>query len=77
MLKKSAPKRKVRASELGTRFWMFTAISTVFALGNSSDAFIFLKTAGLESSVAAVPLIYFMYNLVLCRACDAHGCVER
>jgi MFS family permease len=62
--KKSVPKRSVRASELGTRFWMFTAISTIFALGNSSDAFIFLKTAGLESSVATVPLIYFLYNLV-------------
>jgi MFS family permease len=63
-IEKSVPKRKIRASELGTRFWMFTAISTIFALGNSSDAFIFLKTAGLESSVAMVPLIYFLYNLV-------------
>ena len=60
------PKLKpaIKASQLGTRFWMFTTISTVFAVGNSSDAFIFLKTAGLESSVEAVPLIYFLYNLV-------------
>lgn len=57
-------KRKFRASELGTRFWMFTIICTIFALGNSSDAFIFLRTTELETSIAAVPLIYFAYNLV-------------
>ncbi len=58
------PKPTFKASELGTAFWMFTAVSTIFAIGNSSDAFIFLKTAGLESSIEAVPLIYFLYNLV-------------
>lgn len=62
--KKSIPKRSFRASELGSRFWMFTAISAIFALGNSSDAFIFLRTAELESSVLVVPLIYFLYNIV-------------
>ena len=62
--KKSVPKRSFRASELGSRFWMFTAISAIFALGNSSDAFIFLRTAELESSVLVVPLIYFLYNIV-------------
>jgi MFS family permease len=60
-----APARpRVPASALGTRFWMFTAITTVFALGNSSDAFIFLRTAGLEQSVLLVPVIYFLYNFV-------------
>jgi MFS family permease len=62
--KKAIAKPSFTAAQLGTRFWMFTAISTIFAIGNSSDAFIFLKTAGLESSVEAVPLIYFLYNLV-------------
>jgi MFS family permease len=57
-------KASVPARALGTRFWMFTAISAIFAIGNSSDAFIFLRTAGLESSILAVPLIYFAYNLV-------------
>ena len=49
---------------LGPRFWMFTAISTIFAVGNSSDAFIFLRTEGLERTLEAVPLIYFGYNVV-------------
>jgi MFS family permease len=62
--KEVIPRPTFKASQLGTPFWMFTAISTIFAIGNSSDAFIFLKTAGLESSIAAVPLIYFLYNLV-------------
>ncbi|MEO8287945.1 MAG: MFS transporter [Chloroflexota bacterium] len=62
--KEEAPRPSFKASQLGTRFWMFTVISTIFAIGNSSDAFIFLKTADLETSVVAVPLIYFLYNLV-------------
>jgi len=49
---------------LGAPFWRFTAIATLFALGNSSDAFLFLRTIGLESWLEAVPLIYCGYNLV-------------
>jgi MFS family permease len=49
---------------LGTRFWLFAAIATIFALGNSSDSFIFLRTEGLEQSLAAVPLLYFGFNLL-------------
>jgi MFS family permease len=49
---------------LGPRFWLFAAVASVFALGNSSDAFLFLRTEGLEASLAAVPLIYFVFNLV-------------
>ncbi|MEO5953032.1 MAG: MFS transporter [Chloroflexia bacterium] len=55
---------RIKASELGVRFWMFTAISTIFAIGNSSDSFIFLRTADLDSSVTVVPLLYFAYNMV-------------
>jgi MFS family permease len=61
---KAERKASVPARMLGTRFWMFTAISAIFAIGNSSDAFIFLRTAGLESSIFAVPLVYFAYNMV-------------
>jgi MFS family permease len=51
-------------SGLGPRFWLFAAIGTCFALGNSSDAFLFLRTEGLEASLAAVPLIYCAFNVV-------------
>jgi MFS family permease len=61
-----APAQATRpaAERLGTRFWLFVGIATVFALGNSSDAFIFLRTEGLEQSLAAVPLLYFAFNLL-------------
>lgn len=49
---------------LGAPFWMFTSASTLFAVGNSSDAFVFLRTEGLEGVLEAVPLVYFGYNLV-------------
>ena len=62
----AGPRRswRERMRGLGAPFWLFTAVATVFALGNSSDAFIFLRTEGLEQSVAAVPLVYFGYNVV-------------
>ncbi len=58
-----APSLLAGAGALGARFWLFVVISTVFALGNSSDAFIFLRTEGLEQSLTAVPLLYFAFNL--------------
>jgi MFS family permease len=61
---KTEEKVRVRASALGTRFWLFTIISTVFALGNSSDAFIFLRSASLEQSIILVPIMYFAYNFI-------------
>jgi MFS family permease len=61
----AAPRtRWTQIATLGPRFWMFTAISTLFAVGNSSDAFIFLRTEGLEHTLEAVPLVYFGYNVV-------------
>jgi MFS family permease len=57
----AAPAAKVG---FGARFWLFTALAVVFALGNSSDAFLFLRTEGLESSLIAVPLVYFAFNIV-------------
>ena len=55
---------QVASAPLGRRFWMFTATSVVFAFGNSSDAFIFLRTADLGDSLLLVPLVYFGFNVV-------------
>lgn len=60
----AAPDKGAAAERLGARFWLFTALAICFALGNSSDAFLFLRTEGLESSLAVVPLVYFAFNLV-------------
>jgi MFS family permease len=63
-----APAAKSSAAEagpLGRRFWFFAAIATLFALGNSSDAFLFLRSEQLvPQMLAAVPLMYFFYNIV-------------
>ncbi len=59
-----AATRRQALAALGRPFWIFTIIATIFALGNSSDAFIFLRTEGLADSLAAVPLVYFGFNLV-------------
>lgn len=58
---------RASARALRSRFWLFTAVATLFALANASDAFIFLRTAGLEyafSPLEAVPLLYCGYNVV-------------
>jgi MFS family permease len=57
----SRPMGATRA--LGAPFWLFTAVATCFALGNSSDAFLFLRTEGLEASLLAVPLLYCGFNV--------------
>lgn len=64
---REAPAREAQPAlkdGLGARFWLFATIATIFALGNSSDAFIFLRTEGLEQSLEAVPLLYFAFNLL-------------
>ena len=52
-------------ANLGVRFWMFTGIATLFALGNSADDFLFLRTAALEQSLFVVPLVFLAYNLAI------------
>ena len=49
---------------LGHRFWVFTAIWTLFSLGNSSDAFIFLRSLDLDATLVRVPLYYAGLNAI-------------
>lgn len=58
----AAPERAWQG--LGSRFWLFLVIATIFALGNSSDAFLFLRTEGLDASLLAVPMVYFGFNVI-------------
>jgi len=44
-------------------FLMFLVAAVVFALGNSSNAFLLLKAREVGLSVAMVPLIWIVYNL--------------
>jgi MFS family permease len=49
---------------LGRPFLIFTAISAIFALGNSSDALLVLRTQDLGTKDSLIPLMYFVFNVV-------------
>lgn len=51
-------------STLDRRLRGFILISTVFALGNSSDAFLILRSQSLGMAPMLIPLAYFTFNLV-------------
>jgi len=46
------------------RFWRYLALATLFALGNSSDAFLVAKASEVGFAPAAVPLLWFGHHLV-------------
>ena len=50
--------------ELGAGFYVFLAVSLLFALGNSSDAFLLLRGKDLGLSNTEVVLSYVLFNLV-------------
>jgi len=54
----------VRISELGRPFFIFLAVSLVFALGNSSDAFLILRSKDLGLSTDATIGAYIVYNTI-------------
>lgn len=54
----------LRIGGLGPRFAAFTAIATLFALGNSSDAFLILRARNVGMAATTIPLAYFIFNVV-------------
>jgi MFS family permease len=54
----------LRLRNLGRPFAVFTAVSAVFALGNSSDAMLVLRAQDLGAKAAIIPLMYFVFNVV-------------
>ena len=57
-----AEKRGIDLSGAGPVFWMFLGISLLFAVGNSSDAFLILRAKDLGLSLTIVILMYVLYN---------------
>jgi MFS family permease len=49
---------------LATSFYWFTGIAGIFALANSSDAFLILRSQNLGLSVVAIPLAYAVLNVI-------------
>lgn len=65
------PKATVRAdgdpappAKLSRRFYIFLGISLLFAFGNSSDAFLILRSENLGLTTTATISAYILYNLV-------------
>jgi MFS family permease len=48
--------------DVGRGFAVFTGVSTLFSLGNSSDAFLILRAQNVGMAVAVIPLAYFGFN---------------
>ncbi|HEV8637398.1 MAG TPA: MFS transporter [Chloroflexota bacterium] len=62
-----APPRDAAAPRLGFRglgrpFALFTAVSTLFAVGNSSDAFLILRAQDVGMAAWLIPIAYFAFN---------------
>ncbi|MDA8162282.1 MAG: MFS transporter [Desulfobacteraceae bacterium] len=49
---------------LNRRFKWFIVIAAIFALGNSSDAFLILRAQQLGVSAREIPIIYLLFNLI-------------
>lgn len=50
--------------DLPKTFYIFLAISVVFSLGNSSDAFLILRAQNVGVNILTIPLVYALFNLV-------------
>lgn len=49
---------------LAKSFYWFTAIAGIFAIANSSDAFLILRSQNLGLSIVAIPLAYAVLNII-------------
>ncbi|WP_256238539.1 MFS transporter [Bacillus sp. EB600] len=55
---------KISFKGLGSRFVWFTLITTLFTIGNFSDAFLILRAKDVGMAAQYIPLTYFAYNIV-------------
>jgi MFS family permease len=64
-VKAEAEKPRITGSgKLDRRAWFFIVIVAIFALGNSSDAFLILRAGQLGVPAAMIPAVYLLFNLV-------------
>lgn len=55
---------KLSLKDFDYRFKAFIFVITLFALGNSSDAFLILRAQNLGIKIAVIPLVYLSFNVV-------------
>ncbi|MFA5945851.1 MAG: MFS transporter [Patescibacteria group bacterium] len=51
-----------------SQFYVFLVIITIFAIGNSSDAFLILRAQNVGVTLLAIPLVYAVFNFVYATA---------
>lgn len=54
--------------DLPKKFYVFLGIVLLFSLGNSSDAFLILRTQNLGVGLLTIPLVYALFNFVYASA---------
>ncbi|MDO8504726.1 MAG: MFS transporter [Candidatus Liptonbacteria bacterium] len=62
--------------KLSSSFYLFLAIAVLFALGNSSDAFLILRAQSLGISLWVIPLVIALFNLVYALAAVPFGALS-
>ncbi len=55
---------KLKLSQFSPKFKIFVFGVTIFTLGNSSDAFLFLRAKGLNIDVVYIPILWLVLNTV-------------
>lgn len=59
-----ADRPKLTLKDFDWRIKFFIVIATLFALGNSSDAFLILRAEQVGISMVMIPAVYLMFNLI-------------
>ncbi|MFH1189646.1 MAG: MFS transporter [Candidatus Omnitrophota bacterium] len=54
---------KIKAGKFSPVFWKFILISTIFSIGNSSDAFLIMRAKDIGLTTGIVILAYVVYNI--------------
>lgn len=54
--------KKLGRNSLPATFWWFLGIMSLFAIGNSSDAFLILRAQNIGVTLLAIPLVYAFFN---------------
>jgi MFS family permease len=62
--KEDASKAVLSGEKLNRRFWIYLVVVLVFTLGNSTDAFLLLRSNQLGVAVALAPILWAVLNLV-------------
>ncbi len=61
---KITPLARLKLSHFDPKFKIFILGATIFSLGNSSDAFLFLRAKGLGIDLVYIPILWLVLNLV-------------